>query len=157
MLEYLPPSSPPPPINNNPHHPPPSLFPTSPLYSRGETTDFLPAPSVCFSKRQYTSIYHFGMFRITESPHSNALQPVGLFSFLLLSSLVSLIYTMPPPFTLFLPSQTPSGLLLAHSPLLSGIHFWSSLSPVAPLSPARLQGHSSLFQVRKHTGVDAER
>lgn len=45
-------------------------------------------------------------------------------------------------------SQTPSGLLLAHSPLLSGIHFWSSLSPVAPLSPARLQGHSSLFQVR---------
>lgn len=45
------------------------------------------------------------------------------------------------------PSQTPSGLLLAHSPLLSGIHFWSSLSPVAPLSPARLQGHSSLFQV----------
>lgn len=46
------------------------------------------------------------------------------------------------------PRQTPSGLLLAHSPLLSGIHFWSSLSPVAPLSPARLQGHSSLFQVR---------
>uniref|UniRef100_A0A669C3M2 ETS transcription factor ELK3 n=9 Tax=Euacanthomorphacea TaxID=123369 RepID=A0A669C3M2_ORENI len=42
--------------------------------------------------------------------------------------------------------KTPSGLLLAHSPLLSGIHFWSSLSPVAPLSPARLQGHSSLFQ-----------
>uniref|UniRef100_A0A7N8XPX9 ETS transcription factor ELK3 n=1 Tax=Mastacembelus armatus TaxID=205130 RepID=A0A7N8XPX9_9TELE len=42
--------------------------------------------------------------------------------------------------------KTPSGLLLAHSPLLSGIHFWSSLSPVAPLSPACLQGHSSLFQ-----------
>ncbi|KAF6714974.1 ETS domain-containing protein Elk-4 [Oryzias melastigma] len=48
----------------------------------------------------------------------------------------------------FFAAQTPSGLLLAHSPLLSGIHFWSSLSPVAPLSPARLQGHSSLFQVR---------
>uniref|UniRef100_A0AAQ4PYI3 ETS transcription factor ELK3 n=1 Tax=Gasterosteus aculeatus aculeatus TaxID=481459 RepID=A0AAQ4PYI3_GASAC len=47
--------------------------------------------------------------------------------------------------------KTPSGLLLAHSPLLSGIHFWSSLSPVAPLSPARLQGHGSLFQVTKHT------
>ncbi|XP_051237719.1 ETS domain-containing protein Elk-3 isoform X2 [Dicentrarchus labrax] len=47
----------------------------------------------------------------------------------------------------FFTAQTPSGLLLAHSPLLSGIHFWSSLSPVAPLSPARLQGHSSLFQV----------
>ncbi|GAA6224004.1 ETS domain-containing protein Elk-3 [Lates japonicus] len=46
----------------------------------------------------------------------------------------------------FFAAQTPSGLLLAHSPLLSGIHFWSSLSPVAPLSPARLQGHSSLFQ-----------
>ncbi|KAL7402513.1 hypothetical protein ABVT39_016000 [Epinephelus coioides] len=46
----------------------------------------------------------------------------------------------------FFTAQTPSGLLLAHSPLLSGIHFWSSLSPVAPLSPARLQGHSSLFQ-----------
>ncbi|TNN00312.1 hypothetical protein fugu_011558 [Takifugu bimaculatus] len=46
----------------------------------------------------------------------------------------------------FFTAQTPTGLLLAHSPLLSGIHFWSSLSPVAPLSPARLQGHSSLFQ-----------
>ncbi|KAG7281039.1 hypothetical protein CRUP_016671, partial [Coryphaenoides rupestris] len=46
----------------------------------------------------------------------------------------------------FFTAQTPSGLLLAHSPLLPGIHFWSSLSPVAPLSPARLQGHSSLFQ-----------
>ncbi|KAJ8002637.1 hypothetical protein DPEC_G00160960 [Dallia pectoralis] len=46
----------------------------------------------------------------------------------------------------FFTTQTPSGLLLAHSPLLSGIHFWSSLSPVAPLSPARLQGHGSLFQ-----------
>ncbi|XP_036373983.1 ETS domain-containing protein Elk-3-like isoform X1 [Megalops cyprinoides] len=46
----------------------------------------------------------------------------------------------------FFTAQTPSGLLLAPSPLLSGIHFWSSLSPVAPLSPARLQGHSSLFQ-----------
>ncbi|XP_034391890.1 ETS domain-containing protein Elk-3-like [Cyclopterus lumpus] len=46
----------------------------------------------------------------------------------------------------FFTAQTPSGLLLAHSPLLSGIHFWSSLSPVAPLSPACLQGHSSLFQ-----------
>uniref|UniRef100_A0AAQ4PEK6 ETS transcription factor ELK3 n=1 Tax=Gasterosteus aculeatus aculeatus TaxID=481459 RepID=A0AAQ4PEK6_GASAC len=51
----------------------------------------------------------------------------------------------------FFTAQTPSGLLLAHSPLLSGIHFWSSLSPVAPLSPARLQGHGSLFQVTKHT------
>nr|XP_057930901.1 ETS domain-containing protein Elk-3-like isoform X2 [Doryrhamphus excisus] len=47
----------------------------------------------------------------------------------------------------FFTTQTASGLLLAHSPLLSGIHFWSSLSPVAPLSPARLQGHGSLFQV----------
>ncbi|KAG5846039.1 hypothetical protein ANANG_G00145490 [Anguilla anguilla] len=46
----------------------------------------------------------------------------------------------------FFTAQTPSGLLLTPSPLLSGIHFWSSLSPVAPLSPARLQGHSSLFQ-----------
>uniref|UniRef100_W5K8W6 ETS transcription factor ELK3 n=1 Tax=Astyanax mexicanus TaxID=7994 RepID=W5K8W6_ASTMX len=46
----------------------------------------------------------------------------------------------------FFTAQTPSGLLLAPSPLLSSIHFWSSLSPVAPLSPARLQGHSSLFQ-----------
>ncbi|KAG9339985.1 hypothetical protein JZ751_022301 [Albula glossodonta] len=46
----------------------------------------------------------------------------------------------------FFTAQTPSGLLLAPSPLLAGIHFWSSLSPVAPLSPARLQTHSSLFQ-----------
>ncbi|CAB1313379.1 unnamed protein product [Coregonus sp. 'balchen'] len=35
---------------------------------------------------------------------------------------------------------------LPSGPLLSGIHFWSSLSPIAPLSPARLQGHGSLFQ-----------
>uniref|UniRef100_A0AC11EBX6 ETS transcription factor ELK3 n=1 Tax=Ovis aries TaxID=9940 RepID=A0AC11EBX6_SHEEP len=41
---------------------------------------------------------------------------------------------------------TPNGLLLTPSPLLSSIHFWSSLSPVAPLSPARLQGPSTLFQ-----------
>lgn len=43
--------------------------------------------------------------------------------------------------------QTPNGLLLTPSPLLSSIHFWSSLSPVAPLSPARLQGPNTLFQV----------
>uniref|UniRef100_A0A803YH28 ETS transcription factor ELK3 n=1 Tax=Meleagris gallopavo TaxID=9103 RepID=A0A803YH28_MELGA len=42
--------------------------------------------------------------------------------------------------------KTPSGLLLTPSPLLSSIHFWSSLSPVAPLSPARLQGPNTLFQ-----------
>lgn len=41
--------------------------------------------------------------------------------------------------------QTP--LLLTPSPLLSNIHFWSTLSPVAPLSPARRQGAHTLFQV----------
>ncbi|XP_044042995.1 ETS domain-containing protein Elk-3 [Siniperca chuatsi] len=46
----------------------------------------------------------------------------------------------------FLTAQTPSGLLLAPSPLLSNIHFWSSLSPVGPLSPAQLQSHAPLFQ-----------
>ncbi|XP_066561114.1 ETS domain-containing protein Elk-3 isoform X2 [Amia ocellicauda] len=46
----------------------------------------------------------------------------------------------------FFTAQTPTGLLLTPSPLLSSIHFWSSLSPVAPLSPARLQGPGSLFQ-----------
>ncbi|XP_062238360.1 ETS domain-containing protein Elk-3 [Platichthys flesus] len=46
----------------------------------------------------------------------------------------------------FLTAQTPSGLLLTPSPLLSNIHFWSSLSPVGPLSPAQLQSHASLFQ-----------
>ncbi|XP_076578980.1 ETS domain-containing protein Elk-3 isoform X2 [Chaetodon auriga] len=46
----------------------------------------------------------------------------------------------------FFTAQTPSGLLLAPSPLLSNIHFWSSLSPVGPLSPAQLQSHASLFQ-----------
>ncbi|TRY97580.1 hypothetical protein DNTS_016387 [Danionella cerebrum] len=40
--------------------------------------------------------------------------------------------------------QTP--LLLTPSPLLSNIHFWSTLSPVAPLSPARRQGTHNLFQ-----------
>uniref|UniRef100_A0A674JJV3 ETS domain-containing protein Elk-4 n=1 Tax=Terrapene triunguis TaxID=2587831 RepID=A0A674JJV3_9SAUR len=42
-------------------------------------------------------------------------------------------------------SQTP--ILLTPSPLFSSIHFWSTLSPVAPLSPARLQGANTLFQV----------
>uniref|UniRef100_A0A667WZ66 ETS transcription factor ELK3 n=1 Tax=Myripristis murdjan TaxID=586833 RepID=A0A667WZ66_9TELE len=42
--------------------------------------------------------------------------------------------------------KTPSGLLLAPSPLLSTIQFWSGLSPVGPLSPAHLQGHAPLFQ-----------
>ncbi|KAM6895783.1 ETS domain-containing protein Elk-3 [Xenentodon cancila] len=46
----------------------------------------------------------------------------------------------------FLTAQTPSGLLLTPSPLLSNIHFWSSLSPVGPLSPAQLQSHAQLFQ-----------
>lgn len=41
-------------------------------------------------------------------------------------------------------SQTP--ILLTPSPLFSSIHFWSTLSPVAPLSPARLQGANTLFQ-----------
>ncbi|XP_009463864.1 PREDICTED: ETS domain-containing protein Elk-4 isoform X3 [Nipponia nippon] len=41
-------------------------------------------------------------------------------------------------------SQTP--ILLTPSPLLSSIHFWSTLSPVAPLSPARLQGANTLSQ-----------
>ncbi|XP_054480853.1 ETS domain-containing protein Elk-3 [Anoplopoma fimbria] len=46
----------------------------------------------------------------------------------------------------FLTTQTPSGLLLTPSPLLSNIHFWSSLSPVGPLSPAQLHSHAPLFQ-----------
>ncbi|XP_077957680.1 ETS domain-containing protein Elk-3 [Gasterosteus aculeatus] len=46
----------------------------------------------------------------------------------------------------FLTTQTPSGLLLTPSSLLSNIHFWSSLSPVGPLSPAQLQSHGPLFQ-----------
>ncbi|KAM8972794.1 ETS domain-containing protein Elk-3 [Pelodytes ibericus] len=46
----------------------------------------------------------------------------------------------------FFTAQTPNGLLLTPSPLLSSIHFWSSLSPVAPLSPGRLQGPNTLFQ-----------
>lgn len=46
----------------------------------------------------------------------------------------------------FLTTQTPSGLLLTPSPLLSNIHFWSSLSPAGPLSPAQLQSHAPLFQ-----------
>ncbi|XP_051890565.1 ETS domain-containing protein Elk-4-like isoform X1 [Pristis pectinata] len=41
-------------------------------------------------------------------------------------------------------TQTP--FLLTPSPLLSSIHFWSTLSPVATLSPARLTGTSTLFQ-----------
>lgn len=130
-------------INNNPHsaerHP-------SVLGGGGEreTTDFLPVPSVCFSKRQCTSIYHFSMFCITGALRATlANQALSSQTCLFLSSTRSASNL----------SQTPTGLLLAHSPLLSGIHFWSSLSPVAPLSPARLQGHSSLFQVRKHQQV----
>ncbi|TWW64467.1 ETS domain-containing protein [Takifugu flavidus] len=46
----------------------------------------------------------------------------------------------------FLTTQTPSGLLLTPSSLLSNIHLWSSISPVGPLSPPQLQSHASLFQ-----------
>ncbi|XP_041636518.1 ETS domain-containing protein Elk-3 [Cheilinus undulatus] len=46
----------------------------------------------------------------------------------------------------FLTAQTPSGLVLTPSHLLSNIHFWSSLSPVGPLSPAQLQSHAPFFQ-----------
>ncbi|XP_026024807.1 ETS domain-containing protein Elk-4 [Astatotilapia calliptera] len=41
--------------------------------------------------------------------------------------------------------QTPT-LLLTPSPLLSNIHFWSTLSPVAPLSPATRRQGGHLFQ-----------
>uniref|UniRef100_A0A8C5LMW2 ETS transcription factor ELK4 n=1 Tax=Leptobrachium leishanense TaxID=445787 RepID=A0A8C5LMW2_9ANUR len=41
-------------------------------------------------------------------------------------------------------SQTP--ILLTPSPLLSTIHFWSTLSPMAPHSPARLHNANTLFQ-----------
>lgn len=41
--------------------------------------------------------------------------------------------------------QTPT-LLLTPSPLLSNIHFWSTLSPVAPLSPATRRHGAHLFQ-----------
>ncbi|XP_026162651.1 ETS domain-containing protein Elk-4 [Mastacembelus armatus] len=41
--------------------------------------------------------------------------------------------------------QTPT-LLLTPSPLLSNIHFWSTLSPVAPLSPATQRQGAHLFQ-----------
>ncbi|KAG8451155.1 hypothetical protein GDO86_003426 [Hymenochirus boettgeri] len=44
----------------------------------------------------------------------------------------------------FFSPQNP--ILLTPSPLLSSIHFWSTLSPVAPHSPARLHGASTLFQ-----------
>lgn len=47
---------------------------------------------------------------------------------------------------LFCPPQTPT-LLLTPSPLLSNIHFWSTLSPVAPLSPATRRQGGHLFQV----------
>ena len=46
--------------------------------------------------------------------------------------------------------QTPT-LLLTPSPLLSNIHFWSTLSPVAPLSPATRRQGAHLFQVNTHT------
>lgn len=42
--------------------------------------------------------------------------------------------------------QTPT-LLLTPSPLLSNIHFWSTLSPVAPISPATRRQGGHLFQV----------
>ncbi|RVE72402.1 hypothetical protein OJAV_G00042600 [Oryzias javanicus] len=41
--------------------------------------------------------------------------------------------------------QTPT-ILLTPSPLLSNIHFWSTLSPVAPLSPATRRQGGHLFQ-----------
>nr|XP_015796065.2 ETS domain-containing protein Elk-4 isoform X2 [Nothobranchius furzeri] len=41
--------------------------------------------------------------------------------------------------------QTPT-LLLTPSPLLSNIHFWSTLSPVAPISPATRRQAGHLFQ-----------
>lgn len=49
-------------------------------------------------------------------------------------------------FSAHLSPQTPT-LLLTPSPLLSNIHFWSTLSPVAPLSPATRRQGAHLFQV----------
>lgn len=124
-----------------PDQQPPTSPSVTPLFcvrvcGGGGTTDFLPVPSVCFSKR--TSIYHFSMFCIAQALGAILANRARSSQACLLLSLTR---------SASAPPQTPTGLLLAHSPLLSGIHFWSSLSPVAPLSPARLQGHSSLFQV----------
>ncbi|XP_043932759.1 ETS domain-containing protein Elk-4 [Protopterus annectens] len=51
--------------------------------------------------------------------------------------------SLTPSFTQGLFSQTP---ILLTPPLLPNVHFWSTLSPVAPHSPARLHGASTLFQ-----------
>lgn len=153
-------SGPPPPqIYNNPHRPstssPPHVTPV--FWGRNHRL-----PSCSVSLFFQTPIHVHLPFQHVLHYHSprNALslQPVHLCLSLkkkknvvctscsyLHEAFLTLFPLCPPP---PLSPQTPSGLLLAHSPLLSGIHFWSSLSPVAPLSPARLQGHSSLFQVR---------
>lgn len=78
-------------------------------------------------------------------------KPKGLEILLTGSDLVSIALNSPalPSASLtpaFLTAQTPSGLLLTPSPLLSNIQFWSNLSPVGPLSPAQLQSHAPLFQ-----------
>lgn len=149
-LHYTPTNPSTPSINNNP---PPHIIPV--FWGRNHRLPSCSVRQFVFPNAIYASIYRFSMFRITVA--LGAMFSDQWFSVFnkgrkknMLSSLVfSYLYkTSLPPSCVRPPSQTPSGLLLAHSPLLSGIHFWSSLSPVAPLSPARLQGHSSLFQVR---------
>lgn len=62
----------PPQINNSP----PPLLLTSPLYWGVETTDFLPASSVCFSKRWYMSVHRFQHVVHYQNPQSNILNPL---------------------------------------------------------------------------------
>lgn len=86
--------TPPPPLNQQQ----PStllllLLLTSPLYSGGETTDFLPVLCVCFSKRQYVSLYHFNMFHITKPLRVMLSNQCFSLEKKVLSSPVSLIYT----------------------------------------------------------------
>uniref|UniRef100_UPI00358FF34B LOW QUALITY PROTEIN: ETS domain-containing protein Elk-3-like n=1 Tax=Myxine glutinosa TaxID=7769 RepID=UPI00358FF34B len=73
---------------------------------------------------------------ITTIPGDKASLPMALNSPLLLPFTSG-------PLTPFL-SQTP--IWLNPSPFKSGIHFWSTLSPSDPQSPARLQAGSSSFQ-----------
>ncbi|XP_073681386.1 ETS domain-containing protein Elk-4 [Garra rufa] len=95
------------------------------------------------------------VFEMSESPPRNlsgkSKKPKGLELMPTLvvtsSDLSPLNLSSPPlPTASLTPALLQTPLLLTPSPLLSNIHFWSTLSPVAPLSPARRQGAHTLFQ-----------
>lgn len=112
----------------------------------GDETSFVDAETSSSSLSSSTTISTMNSGKIRKPPNILQISPPTL---LVTASDFSPMNLCSPslPTASLTPAmlQTPT-LLLTPSPLLSNIHFWSTLSPVAPLSPATRRQGAHLFQ-----------